>query len=268
MSPSGIEAFMRKKAQKEEQKARREAGGGDPSQFTNDFRLRDGQFAVVRFLEQGDDLTFSETHRVPIQGRSKRYFKSFICRNFEDDGTPCPACQHENPDVSKRITRGFVNMIWRDAPVYQRDEKKRLVKDPQGNLILVEREDQIALWPCSWTVFEQLKEKDSKYHGLMSRDWEIKRTGSSMDDTKYFIEPAVADGGPSPMTIADMSLAEGKYDLVALTTPLSFEAFASVLVNGSLPNGPQPTQDRSSVLPTGHDLAEGPQVRASAFQRA
>jgi hypothetical protein len=268
MSPSGVEAFMKKQQRKEQQKA--QFGGGDGgSAFTNDFRLQAGQYAVVRFLEEGEDLTFADTHRIPLQRKSGGlWYKNFVCLDTEDDGTACPACRGSNQDVAKRITRGFVNLIWREGPVYQRDENKRLVKDNSGNLILVGREDQIALWPCSWTVFETLKEKDSKFKGLMSRDWEVKRVGSSMQDTKYMLDPVDPDAGPQPMTIADLALAEQRYDLAELTKPMEYDALAQVLSRGATTDGAQPTMDRSAVLPTAEGTFEdGPSVRASAFTR-
>ena len=156
-------------------------------------------------------------------------------------------------------------MIWREGPVYERDDNGR-PKRNNGKPVIVDRADGIFLWKCSWTVFSLLREKDVKYKGLMSRDWEIKREGSGLDDTKYFIEQAVPDGGPQPLTIADLSLAAQKYDLVALTRPKPYEVLAGSLRGQVTQDGPQPTMDRSSVLPTAQNtLGDGPSVRASAF---
>lgn len=268
--PAGTDAFLRKQQANAQDKAAREAA---KTIFTNDFKLRGGQYAVVRFLEQGESLTFADVHRVPIQGKNGQYFKNFICLDLLGDGTPCPACQHPNRDVAKAAARGFVNLIWREAPVWQRDENKRMIKGHDGNYIMTGREDQIALWSPSWTVFEVLKEKDGKYKGLMSRDFEIKRTGDGMNDTQWFVEPQDVDSGPQPMMISDLALAEHKYDLVAITKPIEYTAFAQLINKGAMPGGPQPTMDRSAVMgaPTVAGTFNGgnaePQVRASAFQR-
>ena len=266
--PSGHEAYQRKAQKKAAQKEAIESGGGAMG-FTNDFRLRDKEFAVVRFLEQGDQLTFADTHRVPVMGKKGLYYKDFVCLDTRDDGTPCPACQHPNDELSKRISRGFANLIWRQAPVFQRDEKQRPIKGPDGRYIVIGREDQVALWKCSWTVFELLQEKDRKYRGLMSRDWEVKRTGSQMNDTTYYVEEA-DPGHPQPMLIADLALADKKYDLDALTTPLPFADLAQIINRQAMPNGPQPTMDRNAVLPTAQEafaVGQQPSVRASAFTR-
>lgn len=274
--PSGIDAFRRKSAQKEQQRQSFESGA---NAFTNDFRLRSGQYAVARFLEQGDGIHFADVHRVSVQGKSRSYWRDYVCLDTNDDGTPCPACQHPNAELAKRRSLGFLNMIWREAPVFQRDESKRIVKDQAGNYIIAGREDQIAIWKCSWTVLEMLREKDAKFKGLMSRDWEIKRQGSSMNDTVWTVEPAEADAGPTPMLIPDLTLAETKYDVAMLTTALPFAELAQIVNRGAAPAGPQPTMDRSAVMgqqqqaqqaPTVADAfnqGQEPSVRASAFTR-
>lgn len=265
--PSGIDAYRRKSQQKQQQKESFESG---PASFTNDFRLQANQYAVLRFLEQGDDLTFATVHRIPVTGKSGRpYYKDYVCLDEHGDGSPCPACQHENRDIAKTSDRGYHNIIWREGPVFQRDDKDRPVKGPDGRYITVDHADQVALWKCSWTVHEQLREKDGKYKGLMSRDWEIKRTGSSMQDTKYHIDPVDPDAGATPMLIADLTLAETKYDLEKLTAPVSFQELAQVLGRGATPDGPQQTMDRSAVLPTADSaFGAGDPQRSSAFQRA
>lgn len=269
---SGAQSYERKAQTKENQKKAREDRDSTQALFTNNFYLRDKEFAVVRFLEQGDDLSFADTHRVPVQGAKKSYFRDFVCLDVRDDGTPCPACQHSDDEISKRVTRGFINLIWRQAPVFQRDENKRPVKGPDNRYIVIGREDQIALWKCSWTVFELLKEKDRRYKGLMSRDWEIKRTGSQMNDTLYYVEFADAEAGP--MMIADLALATDKYDLHTLTTPLSFADLAQILNRGAMPpgQGAQPSMNRDALLPTASSAftpGQEPSVRAaSVFTRS
>src|SRR5205814_2287386 len=106
-----------------------------------------------------------------------------------------------------------------------------------------------------------LLEKDGRFRGLSSRDFEIKRRGSSMQDTTYFIDPADPDAGPQPMLLPDLKLAEGKYDVKALVTPKSYVELAKIVNSGTVPGGPQKTFDRGAA--TGED----PQVHASAFIR-
>lgn len=270
--PSGSDAFARKMAQKEQQKAAQESSRAAFS-FTNDLMIKAGQTVAVRFLEEGTDLTFADTHRLALTGKTgKPYFKPFVCLDAEDDGTPCPGCQHPNKEFSKRVTLGFINVILRNGPVFQRDENKRMVKDAAGNYILVGYEDQIALWKCSWTVFSMLKSKDVKYKGLMSREWEIQRIGSTKNDTQYLVECADPTVTSQPMTIADMSLAETKYNLKEITKPMDYAAMHQILNRGAVENqGPQPTFDRSQYAPAAptaeSTFGDGPVPRASAFTR-
>lgn len=267
MCPSGDDAFARKAAQKEQQKAASEAAR---PVFTNDFKLQSGQTAVVRFLEQGTDLTFADVHRVPFVSKAgKTYARNFVCLNLEDDDTPCAGCSHFNDDVSKRKTIGYVNLIWRNAPVFQKDEQGRMVKGPDNRFVVIGAEDQIALWNPSWTTFSMLKAKDGKFKGLMNWEWEVKREGSTMNDTKWFVDPDDPAAGATPMTIADMSLAEKKYDLKALIKPLEYATLAQAISRGAFAgDGPQPTFDRGQYAPNAASTFEdGPSVRSSAFTR-
>lgn len=275
MSPSGVDAFRRKQQSKETQKQEIEQNRAN-NIFTNDFSLKGGQFAVIRILEQGDDLTFTDFHRIPVAKKNGgTYFKDFVCLDQHDDGTPCPACQNPNKDYAKRSTRGVVNIIWREGPVWQRDENKRMVKGADNKPIVIGREDQLALWKCSWTVFEMLKAKDLKWQGLMSRDWEVTRTGNSMNDTVWNIEPAEPTAPAAPMTIADLALASDKYDLSKITTAQSYDSLAQILNRGAVPGGAQPTMDRSALVqgqPPTADSTFGqgqgqPATRSSAFTR-
>lgn len=266
--PSGDAAYERKRQQRESARAAYNFDGPKIDYFA----LAANTYADVRFLEEGDQLTFADVHRVPLISKAgKRYFRDFVCLNVNGDGTACPACQSQDPEVQKIVTRGFLNLIWREGPVYERDDNGNPVKDGT-KLRVVGRQDGVFLWKCSWTVFEDLKQKDRQAHGLMSRDWRISRTGSTMNDTKYHVEPVDFDAGPQQMTIADLALAEKKYSLAELTAPPTFEALASVLDRGALPPGqgaPQPTFDRgagSGFQPAGGS-PDQPQSRASAFTR-
>lgn len=265
MSPSGSEAFTRKAQAKE---ARAAQYGGDRIK-ADYFNISANQYAIVRILEQGDEITFADVHRVPVEGR--RYPVDFICLDTNDDGTPCPACQTDQEGIRKRATKGFFNVIWREGPVYKRNEYGTPEKGQDGKPVITGRADGVFLWKCSWTVLNDLMAKDSTYKGLMSRDLRVMRTGSTMQDTKYTVEPADIDAGPQPMLIPDLALAEKKYDLRELTKPLGYAELAQILNSGTLPNGPQPTMDRSAVMPqtpTQENVFSGgaPQ-RASAFQR-
>lgn len=262
--PTGAEAFQRRQAAKEQQRAA-QGGAAIKADF---FSLKANTYAVVRFLEQGDGLTFADVHRVPV---GRRYPVEMICLDTDDDGTACPGCMSQVPEIRRRKTVGFINLIWRDGPVYERNEFGGPKKDDATKQkIITGRADGIFLWNCSATVYQDLLEKDSKYKGLMSRDFEVKRTGSTMNDTKFSIDPADVDGGPQGMTIADTSLAAGKYNLVELTKPLEFATFSLAMQGAPLPGepaGPQETMDRGELATAANVFQGDPPLRASAFSR-
>lgn len=260
--PTGIERFQRKQEAKEAAR-----GTGASGMQADYFAILGGTFAVVRILEQGDELVYADVHRVPVA--NARYPRDLICLDTEDDGTRCPACQSDDDKIRRRSTRGFINVIWRDGPVYERNDFGGPKKDANGKPIIVDREDGVFLWKCSGTVFQMLIEKDSKYKGLMSRDFEVRRTGSTMQDTRYSIDPFDPDGGPQPMTIADQALAAKKYDLQAMTKPLEYAAFVAVMNGAPSSDGPQPTLDRGALATAANVFDPGakPLQRSSAFTR-
>lgn len=265
MSPRGADSFTRHAAAVEQ---RREAAMESYGPTADYFGVDSGQVTVVRFLEQGPELAYAATHRVPVANR--RYPVDALCLDQMDDGSPCPFCQSEDPDVRGRSTKGFINVIWRGnlalqqlneqtlaqnqqrvaqgqqplltftlAPVFKRSQNGIPEKDKaSGKKIVSGYADGIFLWKCSNTVFQEILSKDSTYHGLMSRDFTVRRQGSSMQDTKYFIEPADVNSPPQAMSPADQALANAKYDLDKFIAPPSLEAASSMLVSSGPSTAP------------------------------
>lgn len=267
------------------------------------FSVDDGEMAQVRFLEQGNDLIFAICHRVKVEGQ--QFPQDQICLDQNEDGTPCPFCQSPSKDTKARSTKGFVNLIWRGnpelqqfneqvrawnnavatgqaqgqpqrefklAPVFKRNDQGFLEKDPQGNKILTGFADGVFLWKCSKTVFTMLLEKDSRFKGLMSRDFVVMRKGKTMQDTQYFVEPANPDGGAEPMLVSDMQLAQAKYNLAEITKPRTYEEAMAVLSGAPTGQGPQPTFTRTVPAPdpagAGVFNPGAPPMRSSAFTRS
>ena len=176
--------------------------------------LEPGGSAIVRFLEEGDEVNCAWVHAVPVAGR-KVPFK-VPCRDQDDEGrrnlgVDCPGCEK---DYDLKF-RGVINLIWRDAPISEKDGDR---------WVTVGHEDTVAVWDQGINVFEELQEKDIVYKGLTSRDFRIKRKGSGFDTT-YSIEPADPDGGPQPMSEADKELAEDKFNLDEFVVPQSYESW-------------------------------------------
>lgn len=198
---------------------RRKAAGGGGKLF---FKLpKNNDSAVVRALEQGDDLQWAWVHQLPPEP-GKVMGRKIPCRDQNEDGdsigAACPGCDKNYP----RSFQGVINLIWRDGPVYRRDENNRMVKDSSGDPIVDSRADVVAVWQAGITVFGELIGKDATYKGLSSRDFRVTRKGTGLSTT-YSIDPADPDGGPQPMSEADKALAEEKYDLSSLVTAPEYE---------------------------------------------
>jgi len=175
----------------------------------NYFKLSSsGDSAVVRFLEQGDDVTWCYVH--PISFPGKQYPIRIPCRNQSDnDPDSCPACAQD----IQRGFRGYINLIWRDA----------------GE----DGEDTIALWEQGIGVFSELGSKDQTYEGLSSRDFRITRKGTGKKSTRYFIEPAEVDSGPKSLSKNDKELLKIKYDLNQVIQPPTYERYEEMLGQSS-----------------------------------
>lgn len=189
---------------------RKNSGGGGVRYF----RLDPGDSAIVRFLEEGDEVNCGWAHLVPVPGRQVPL--KVPCRDQDEEGRrnlgiECPGCE-KGYDIK---FRGVINMIQRDAPT---QEKKG------DSWVTVGNDDAVVVWDQGISVFEDLQEKDIVFKGLKSRDFRIKRRGSGFDTT-YSIEPADPDGGPQPMSASDKELAENKYDLNEFVTPQSYDSW-------------------------------------------
>jgi hypothetical protein len=178
------------------------------------------------------------SHEMPPVGRAK-WGDNSPCLDQGGKGEKrCPGCEHG----LDRSFDGFISVIWRDAPLYKsetmqtKDGKstyEKLVKDASNNYIQIGTKDQVAVWNKGISVFE-----DVKYKGLMSRDFDVKRTGTGFD-TKHRIDPADPDAGPVPMTEADVALAKTKPDLSTKVTPVTYEEMMAILNGGGGQGQPQ-----------------------------
>lgn len=262
------------------------------------FNVADGQIAIVRFLEQGEDLAYASVHRVPVANR--QYPADYLCLDQNDDGTPCPFCLSEDKDVRGRRTQGYINLIWRGsevfqqynvqiqqrniqvmqqgqqpsmlytlAPVFKRGQNGIPEKGPDKKKIVVGYGDGIFLWKCSNTVYQQLVQKDQVFHGLMSRDFTVRRIGSGMQDTVYFVEPFDANSGEVPMSAADMALANAKYDLDKFITPMSQQEAQATLGGGAGQSYQQPGGQfvRGAGVPVAAMMTPSPQALPPVVQQ-
>ena len=296
--PKGSAAFDSHQRAVEE---RRSAGGDFPR--ADFFKLEDGEQALVRFLEQGDDLTYAIVHRIKVP--NLQWPQDMVCLDQNDDGTPCPACQSSDKKIRARSTKGFVNIIWRGnqamqqhndqlrqmnqtqgtnhrlyklAPTYKRDENGWLEKDDNGVKTVIGYGDGIWLWKCTKSVFEELLKMDRMFKGRMTREMVVRRQGAGLKDTKYLIEP-VDPTVAQPMGPEDQALYPNRFDVDALTKPPTYEEMQAAISGQPTGNaGPQPTFDRGAAafgappIPgagaPGEAFGGQPPMRSSAFDSA
>lgn len=230
--PRGIESIREAAAEIE---SRRQGGGGGWVQW---FRVEDGGEAVVRFLEQDEDVAWSWTHQLaPRDGQN--FGDDEVCLNQDgSDRDACPGCQQG----MRRKFIGYINLIWREGPVWKRNDEGRLVKE-NGRLVLDRREDILAVWKGGIMVFDELTGLNATYKGLMTRDFRLRRRGDGLN-TSWQIYPADPDGGPKAMSAADKKLAAEKTDLTPLITPPSYESWGQggnplALVSGGGDSAPE-----------------------------
>jgi hypothetical protein len=189
---------------------RKNSGGGG----VRFFRIGSGETAVVRFLEEGDNVACGWVHLKKVPGRS--FPLQIPCIDQDDEGRrnlgrDCPGCEQE---LDLKF-RGKINLIHRDAPVTEKEGDR---------WVTVGNEDAVVVWDASFEVLQDLQEKDFDYKGLKSRDFKVKRVGERFD-TKYFISPADPDGGPQPMSDKDRELEDNKFDVVELTVPSDYDSW-------------------------------------------
>jgi hypothetical protein len=205
-------------------------GSGGPGALY--FRLKPGEEAIVRFLEQDEDIAWCYMHEVPVEGRN--FGKNVVCLDQEKDGTPCPGCER---DLDRRF-KGYINLIWENAPIFKRDGENKIVKDRMNDPVVIGTEPQVAVWNSGIRLFEELDEINTNYRGLMSRRFKVKRKGSGLD-TKYAIAPFDVDSGAEPMSDAEEKLAAGKYDMGTFTKPGTYDEFLKELGEGGGGGGQQ-----------------------------
>jgi hypothetical protein len=197
----------------QEREERRAASGGGKFFFKPS-----PEGATIRFLEDLPEIEANQSrsfHKMPPQGKRK-YAWWEVCLDQDEDGRrtgdPCPGCEANEEEWGSfpRSERGFVNIIWRDAPVTKKGKDgKRETTD--------ETKDQVAVWNFPQTVGEKLYELHLAFKDLTSRDFVVKRTGTGFD-TVYSIQPwtdSEGDSSKRPMSDEDLALAAEKTDFSA-----------------------------------------------------
>lgn len=190
--------------------------------YVDYLKLKSGDAATVRFLEQGDDIAWALCYRLPPRANQK-WGDLVPSLDQDNDGTPCPF--RERIGGSPTV-RAYLNLIWRDAPKFKRDEKGWMVKDASGNYTIEGVQDRVVVWSVGQRVLQTLAALDADLLGLSSRDLKIVRQGSGPTDTNYTVYPT---GEAIPLSDDDVKLADNKYDLSKFINPPSYDEALQML---------------------------------------
>jgi len=216
MALAGVKEALQSK---EASRSRRSSGGSSSNRTW--LRLKDGDSVRVRFLEQDDDFKTAWTHTTERVGTRK---DGSTYTTYDERLAQGPDDLNERGE--KPRFKFWINVIWRDGPVFARDEEGRIIREGK-NPKVDHTEDVLAVFSGGITLAEELDFLNGKYKGLTSRDFIISRTGATKDDTKYKIEPVSEEDEEGntvvkrqPMSAADKELAEQKEDLDGLIAEL------------------------------------------------
>jgi hypothetical protein len=178
--------------------------------------------AQVRFLDGDGEFEYCWTHPVETITNWGKRTKHIPCLDQNDDGNKCPGCEAN----LKKVQRFWINLIWRDAPVYERTDK-----GINWNKV-ISNEDQIFVWTSGQSLFKILKEAQKDFGSLTDQDFILERTTEQWQPYKL----PRKQPEPSPMSPADKKLAADKYDLLMFSKLPSYEDFAAEIPGFSSPS--------------------------------
>lgn len=165
----------------------------------------DGSSVNIRFLDTLDEISGGYFHSTQVNGR----WTKFLCLDQEGDNPDsCPACV---AGVQKTF-KGFINVLWYDAPILARDNDGKAIKK-NGDYVIEGYEDVNAVWEQGITVFKNLHTLSETYDGINKVDFRILRSGTGKQ-TQYNVLPL-----PGEPQEVDAKFLENKYDLNEFVTP-------------------------------------------------
>jgi hypothetical protein len=181
----------------------RVAQNSKPQLFTSTVKPSKGGGPVnVRFLEQGQDVNNFNRHAYQVPGPNGAFFhKQFTC--LREAGQECPGCKAG----LKLKLRGVFNIIQRNRPQLRKDKDGKAIKI-NDQYVVDGYQDEVVILDVPSTTAEAFRKIDNDYRGLMSRDFTLGESGSTFQP--WDIRPADVDGGPQPMSEADVALMQTK----------------------------------------------------------
>jgi hypothetical protein len=165
--------------------------------WRNTVRVRPEEYAVIRFIDEGGDL--SRYHNIPGMTQGGARFTNYTyCTdvNIKSDGNPvraeaCPHCMSMDPDI-KKTTERFLGWIFHYG-TFHTEQNPRLDREGQEPWDEVKRGQKIfyretvrkpQLFAASFTLYQNLKTIRSEMDLLTSRNFDY-RCIRSQDRTSY-----------------------------------------------------------------------------------
>lgn len=235
----------------------------------------------MRFLEQGNDgpdaVNAYDMHEYKVpdaRARGGAFTKRFTCFKDTAFGNPnaqCPGCSAGLPIK----VRAAYNLIQRERPILRKDKDGKVIKNPDGSYIVDGYADEVVFWEVANTTANMIRQKDNKYHGLMSRDLAIGLSGDSFQP--YTVEPADIDSGPQAMSDEDRALAARKKNLDEVFAPSSVQEAAQIVAKYGANSGANSTAQgipsavsgaQTNPMMAGVQLPPGAAISGGAFAAA
>src|SRR3954452_23291271 len=152
-------------------------------------KVPDGESAVVRVIDVGENFRDGFVHPVEFEGKGRSTFtRDVMCLDQNDDGTPCPGCR----DDLERRYKFWCRVIEREAEV-ENDAGK-----------VTGYEDQVKILSGGKRLAGALNKKALK-RNIDMRDIEIEREGTGWD-TDYTVE--WVDEKDVPLTNAEIKMVD------------------------------------------------------------
>lgn len=198
--------------------------------------------AVIRPLEEGDDVAYALVH--PVTVPDKKYPVDIVCRDQDASGEPCPGCEAG----IKRKLKGWLNVIWRDAPDFPQDENGRY--NTKVDYASLPTSDKVAILSSGPQLFGNLDELDDALDGISNYDLRITRKGTGLS-TSYELKKAVKGGKATPLSAEDKALADEKPDLTNFIRVPDYDEWVA------RSRGENPNRSEEEVSPGPNPLSSG-----------
>lgn len=218
--------------------------------------------AVVRFLEQGDDINEIAQHEYSEpnpQNPGQPFKRRFTCFNDKLDGTPCPGC---NSGLKMKF-RGVFNVIQRQRGIIRRGSDGKAIKGPDNKYIIDGFKDEVVVLDVPSTCLETLRKNDVDWKGLMTGEIKVEVNTSTFEPFRFTCAD-FSNWFNQPMTDVDIQLAQGRHNIDEVMRPPSFDDASQIvarevarlnMAGGS--NAPAPVNSDSATAPSQGQPAAG-----------